>query len=118
MRIVNLTQHTLNIHHPGGVLVLLPSGEVVRASEARTATGTVNVGALKIPTDVCQLGAPIGVPEAPDFSRIWVVSALAAASMRDHNAVPSNVRLFRPGALVRNEAGRPVGCLGLTEVAS
>ena len=105
MKLVNLTPHTLNIHTPDGVVTLPPSGEVARVS-------TVSVSGLSvagdwgfIPTVTTTFGEVTGLPKRTESTALIVSGMVASAAPRDD--------VLSPGDLVRDENGRPVGCLGL-----
>ena len=105
MKFVNLTPHTLNILDPSAaeVLTLAPSGAVARVHISREVLGHADGVPLFIakPGDVENLPHP-----APDT--LYIVSGMV------RSAVPHRTDVFSPGALVRDDAGRPVGAIGLT----
>ena len=98
---INLTPHALNIHAPGGVVTIPPSGEVARV--ATVSEEAAPVGGIPTVTTAC--GEVTGLP-APVEGTVFVGSGLvASAAPRDD--------VLSPGDLVRDESGRPVGCRGL-----
>lgn len=108
--IVNLTPHTLNIlNADASVRVdVSPSGEVARVTTSRTQTGEVN----GLPLFTTTFGEVSGLPDATE-GVILVVSGLVAA----HPSVRNRTDVFSPGELVRDGAGQPVGCRGLSRSA-
>jgi hypothetical protein len=102
MRFINLTPHALNIHTSEGVVNLPPSGEVARVAMTRTPAGDV----AGIPTATVVYGEVSDLP-APVEGATFIVSGMVAAAVKRED-------VLSPGPLVRDEAGRPVGCLGLT----
>ena len=110
MTIINLTPHTLNIFNADGSVRVdvPPSGEVARVTTSRTQTGEVN----GLPLFTTTFGEVSGLPEATE-GVIYVVSGLVAA----HPSVRDREDVFSPGELVRDEAGKPIGCRGLSRSA-
>ena len=105
MKFVNLTPLALNVITPDGVITLEPSGKVARVEEVRSSTADVG----GIPVGLLAFGEVEGVP-APRKNTIYVVSGFVAAEIA-REGVRNDV--LCPGPLVRDENGRPVGCLGL-----
>ena len=101
MDLVNLTPHRLNIHTPGGVINVAPSGDIARVSTLDTPAGFVG----GIPTVRTTLGEVTGLPDPIDGT-IYIVSGMVAG------AAP-RPDVFSPGDLVRDDSGRPIGCRGL-----
>jgi len=101
MKLYNLTPHTLNVHTPDGVVNLPPSGAVARVATVSTPAAPMG----GIPTCTTTLGEVTGLP---DFQEgvVYIVSGMVAS------AAP-RPDVMSPGDLVRDESGRPVGCLGL-----
>lgn len=100
---VNLTPHSLNIIGTNGdVVTVPPSGSVARVSTQRVAGPQVD----GIDTYRVTFGQVEGLPE-PVPGTILIVSGMVAARVcRDD--------VFAPGELVRDSAGQPTGCKGLT----
>lgn len=98
---INLTPHTLNIHTPGDVIAIPPSGEVARVATVSVETDPVG----GIPTVKTTFGEVTGLP-APKEGVTLVVSGLVASAAPRYD-------VFSPGDLVRDASGRPVGCQGL-----
>jgi len=104
MNIVNLTPHELNVFNEDGqsVATIPASGQVARISVERKQIGDIN----GIPLFETKIGEPTGLPERqPDA--IYVVSYMFRANFDRED-------LWQPGELLRNEAGQPIGCIGLS----
>lgn len=100
---LNLTPHQINVYDGDTLAVTVPpSGQVARVSERATKVGTAEGAALY----TSQRGEVTGLPE-PVVGTLYVVSAQVRL------ALPERGDLASPGQLVRNEAGQPVGCVGL-----
>ena len=106
--IVNLTPHELKLHDEDGRLVATvpPSGQV-----ARVRTQSVRVGKTPegVPLYVTEFGDVEGLPE-PSEGTIYVVSGL----VRSHPSVAAREDVYSPGRLLRDDAGRVIGAVGLT----
>lgn len=102
--LINLTPHAVVIvdANHATVVSLAPSGNLARCAEASTLVDTVD-GVNYYATTY---GPVVGLPDPVEGVRL-IVSALVRA------AVPHRTDVCSPGILVRDEAGRPVGCLGL-----
>lgn len=102
--IVNLTPHDITIVDGNGdIQTTIPkSGTVARVAMKRVWTDCINgIGLYET-----QLGEVQDLPEREEGIR-YIVSALV------RTAVPDRVDLFSPGELVRDDAGRVIGCRGL-----
>lgn len=109
--ILNLTPHTLNVVGADGAHIadIKPAGIV-----ARVVTSTENAGIVAgIPVVRTTYGEIEGLPE-PEEATFFVVSSLLAAAAKAAGRDTSD--LLVPGRLLRNEAGQPVGCVGLSLV--
>lgn len=101
--IVNLTPHELNIHADDGTITTIaPSGAIARVSQQSERIATIDGIAIARNT----YGAVEGLPE-PKFGSIYVVSALVLQRTK-------RTDVFAPGEAVRDDAGRIVGCRGLS----
>lgn len=101
--LVNLTPHIINIVlEDGSTVNVPPSGKVARVEATFTPAGTVS----GVPVYRRKFGAVIGLPEFA-VDTVYIVSALVA------QAAP-RPDVYSPGELVRNDAGQPIGCKGLT----
>jgi hypothetical protein len=107
MKIVNLTPHTLNILNADGFggIDVAPSGKVARVKVDRRMVGEVQ----EIPLYETVFGEVFDLPEAEE-GVLFVVSGLVAA----HPSVRNREDVYSPGELVRDEAGKPIGCRGLS----
>ena len=107
MKIVNLTPHALTLKGVDGVLVVPPSGEVVRVSQTDTALGVVQVDGVELPLVAKQFGAVVGLPDAQD-GVLFVVSGMVRSALTGRDDV------WAPGPLLRDDAGNVVGANGLS----
>jgi hypothetical protein len=87
-KFVNLTPHMINVHQPDGVT----------RTQAEPLDG--------IPTYIVETGEITGLPE-PEAGVVYIVSGYVSGKVQRKDVVA-------PGELVRDEDGRPIGCLGLT----
>lgn len=103
MNIVNLTPHEINIFNADKehVLSVLSSG-VARCATIKNEVGNV----AGVPLFETTYGEVTGLPGQSED--IIIVSLLV------RQAVPNRSDLFSPGELLRNEAGQPIGCIGLS----
>jgi hypothetical protein len=102
---VNLTPHSINIHcQDGSVMTLPPSGDVARVSTVDTALP--NLGGV-VGFVSTSHGDVTGLPDAVVADQYYIVSGMVASATSGRNDVVS------PGALVRDDNGRPIGCSGL-----
>jgi len=109
-KLVNLTPHDINLvslDNDRPVLTIEASGVMARVAVTRKPGDTLNIGDTAISTSSAVYGAVTGLP-GPEEDTLYLVSALVA------QAAPNRVDLVTPGELVRDEAGRVVGCRGLT----
>jgi len=103
MALVNLTPHEITIHTETGAIILPPSGRTVRLDVARVPVGELDGIQLFQPI----LGGTVGLPDQIEGTTL-IVSALVAEGNPDRRDLAS------PGELIRNVAGQPVGCRGLS----
>jgi len=103
MSLINCTPHVITIITAGDDVVLSPSGIVPRLSVTRILVGMTDGIPVARPT----LGETENLP-APVAGTTLVVSALVAEANRHRQDLAS------PGELVRNAAGQPIGCRGLS----
>jgi hypothetical protein len=108
MKFVNLTPHAINIYNSEKQLVMTvpPSGAVARVQTQRKLSAVYD----GVEIYRTQYGNVENLP-APQKDTIYIVSALVAA------AVPRRDDVLQPGELLRNDAGQPVGCVGLQKGA-
>ena len=104
MTFVNLTPHTINVILPDGSVRDFPaSGSVARCSQSNIVVAELD----GIPITRQSFGEVVGLP-APQEGTRFIVSRLVAA------ACPDRDDLLIPGPLVRDAAGQPKGCEGLS----
>lgn len=101
----NCTPHSLNVLVGEEVIDLAPTGIVPRCSQSEVTAGEV----AGIPVTRQVFGEVIDLPE-PEEGVFFVVSRMVAA------ACPERRDLLIPGALVRDDEGRVVGCRGLSRL--
>lgn len=107
--IVNLTPHTLNVHLPdGSVRDIPPSGVVARVSTSEIPGDAID----GIPVGITTFGELVDLPE-PVAGTTYVVSGIVA----DAASATGRRDVVSPGPLVRDGAGRPIGCRGLARRA-
>lgn len=102
--IINLTPHAIDIRKQDGTMLHIePTAPAARVDEIRTALPAVGgIGVTRAAYGIVNnLPAP-----APDT--IYIVSMLVLSQCADRADV------FAPGALLRDDAGRPIGCDGLS----
>lgn len=106
----NCTPHDLNIVAREGMVTIPPSGIVPRCEQSEVEIGQIVLDDCIIPITAQKFGEVIDLPEQEDGVYL-VVSRLVAAACPDRND------LLIPGPLVRDEAGKVVGCKGLSKLA-
>lgn len=108
-KIINLTPHALNIYDSAGDLVqtVEPSGVVARASVTRYPES--KEGAIEIYRTHYGEPSTIG---APELGSIYVVSSIYLQSLRAYGRDDAGIVV--PGEAVRDDAGRQIGCIGLS----
>jgi len=106
MEIINLTPHTLNIFSPQGeeLLTIKPSGDVARVDVNMEGSGTLPG---PVPTFVATYGDIKALP-APEAGKTFIVSGIVEAAC-------DRPDVYGPGELLRDESGRPKGCIGLKQ---
>ena len=116
MSLINLTPHELRVRgDKGGWIVLPPSGQVARVATSRVAAGKIDPGQPnpgpgdnweEIPVSSVATGGVTGLPPV-------VEGVMLIVSQMVRVAVPHRMDVFSPGDLIRDDAGRPIGCDGL-----
>ena len=104
MKIVNATPHTLNIVCvDGSIREIAPSGIVPRISQVREISHVLDgIEIFRV-----QMGALEGMPDE-DGETVYVVSRMVL------DAAPERGDMLSPGELVRDGAGKVIGCKGLS----
>ena len=106
--IMNLTPHAVDIYGDEGLIVTVqPSGTVARVAEKRESCPPVAIGLTVIDVSRATYGAVTGLP-ASDGETIYIVSALVLAQCAGRQDV------YAPGPAIRDDAGRQMGCHGLS----
>lgn len=110
---MNLTPHAVDIYGDEGFIATVhPSGTVARVAEVRESAPPVQIGTdisgLYIPVSRATYGEVTGLPEPDGGETIYIVSALVLAQCAGRQDV------FAPGPAIRDDAGRQVGCHGLS----
>ena len=117
MKIINMTPHELNIRREDRTFVNVPapSKAAVEADPnliARCATQRTLIGEQDgIGIYETRFGAPSPLP-SEEADTIYVVSAIYLAGLRAADQDRGDV--FVPGEAIRDDAGRVVGCVGLS----
>jgi hypothetical protein len=107
MKLVNLTPHAINVYAGDGKTMLVTVEPTVPA--ARCKQEAACVGDLDgVPVYRMEFGEVENLP-APQDGTFYIVSRLVATAV-------NRADVFCPGAAVRDEAGRVVGCVGLSRV--
>jgi hypothetical protein len=108
MKIVNLTPHTLNIAQRDGTIFELASSGNARCKVKEEEVETIN----QISIYTASYGEVSGLPEPePEQDTVYIVSLLVAQAVASQQ--PERDDVFSPGELIRDDNGRPVGCVGL-----
>ena len=108
MKLVNLTPHSVTITTAGGRSLEVPaSGQVARVAAEATEAGEIWAGRCNpVPLITQTFGEVVGLP-APEEGKFFIVSALVRA------ACPDRYDIGSPADLVRDDAGRIIGCKAL-----
>ena len=109
MKIVNCTAHVVNVVVGDKVIDLAPSGINPRVSVKSELSESILISGTEVPVYQDTYGELNGLPEQQEGTFL-VVSRLVAA------AAKGRPDLLVPGALIRNEAGQPIGCKGLARI--
>ena len=106
MELINLTPHKLNIFSPSGeeLAAIEPSGDIARVDVNMEGSGTLPG---PIPTFVATYGDIEGLP-GPEAGKTFIVSGIVEAAC-------DRPDVYAPGELLRDESGRPKGCVGLKQ---
>ena len=108
MELINLTPHEVNLHLPAGRALTIPSsGEVARVATTPAEAGELWAGRCNpVPLITQTFGEVVNLPDPKDGD-FFIVSALVRA------ACPNRYDLGSPAELVRDDAGRIIGCRAL-----
>lgn len=121
MKIHNMTPHTITIV-VDGIKVDFPSEGVIRATqrdeqvdeiETEVNLGNSSAG-VSIPVFTSSFGEPEGVTNFIDPDAVYIVSAIAAQSLKKAGYDMS--RFLVPSGTIRDEQGRIIGCKGLARI--
>jgi hypothetical protein len=109
MKIVNLTPHALNVRDQNGnTIEIAPSGIVARVGEIRHDV----IPWFSEPIGVtCVLYGDVTNLPVPEKDTALIVSAMVLSAIPDAYC---RWDVFAPGPAIRDDAGRIIGCDGLT----
>ena len=104
VKFVNATPHVLNIVcADGSIREIAPSGIVPRLAQTRLVSHILDgIEIFRV-----QMGALEGMPDE-DGETVFVVSRMVLDS------IPERGDMLSPGELVRDSAGKVIGCKGLS----
>ena len=107
-KIINLTPHSINVIGDDNsvAITIEASGNVARCSQTIDIVDTINVNNIAIPVSSSSYGEVVDLP-APQDNTYYIVSRLVMS------ACPNRQDLLVPNDLVRDEAGRVIGCRSL-----
>lgn len=107
-KIINLTPHSVNVIRDDNsvAITIEASGNVARCSQTIDIVDTINVNNIAIPVSSSSYGEVVDLP-APQDDTYYIVSRLVMS------ACPNRQDLLVPNDLVRDEAGRVIGCRSL-----
>ena len=107
-KIINLTPHSVNVVGDDNsvVITLEASGNVARCSQTINIVGNITVNNVAIPISSSSYGEVVDLP-APQDNTYNIVSRLVMS------ACPNRQDLLVPNDLVRDDAGRVIGCRSL-----
>jgi hypothetical protein len=101
-KFINLTPHCITIFTDEGTKEIWPNGQVARIDQKTVVIGRVNgVDVVR-----AQYGDVVNLPE-PEPNMLLIVSAMVRV------ALPGRRDLLSPGDMVRDEAGKVIGCKNL-----
>ena len=104
IKIINLTQHNVNIVNKEGKIIKVfePSGIVARCTQSTTTLGKIN----DIPITQSTFGEVEGLPQE-EKNTFFIVSRLVLSACKDRHD------LLVPNELIRDENGNIIGCKSL-----
>ena len=104
--IVNLTPHDVTVVNGDHHQTIPASGSVARVDTVSTPAGVLFNGKSPIALTRTSYGAVVGLPDYQSGT-YYIVSALV------RQAVPHRTDVYSPSGLVRDAAGKVIGCSGL-----
>lgn len=106
--IINLTPHAISIvdENDSVVVTIEASGSIARCSQTINIVDSIDLNNVAIPISSSSYGEVVDLP-APQDGVYYVVSRLVMS------ACPNRQDLLVPNDLVRDEAGRVIGCRSL-----
>src|SRR5690554_1022699 len=105
----NLTPHPVTLILDGRTVTLPPDGAPPRVSTTETPAGAVAVDGAQVPIVQVGTGDLDGLPDQQPG--VWLIVSRTVAE-----AAPHRRDLVIPHGLVRDDAGRVVGCSALGQV--
>lgn len=107
-KIINLTPHSVNVIRDDNsvAITIEASGNVARCSQTINIVDTIDLNNVTIPVSSSSYGEVVDLP-APQDDTYYIVSRLVMS------ACPNRQDLLVPNDLVRDEAGRVIGCRSL-----
>lgn len=107
-KIINLTPHSINVIGDDNsvAITIEASGNVARCSQTIDIVDTISVNNIAIPVSSSSYGEVVDLPASQD-GVCYIVSRLVMS------ACPNRQDLLVPNDLVRDEAGRVIGCRSL-----
>jgi hypothetical protein len=105
IKITNLTPHVLNVRNMNGEMIAIqPSGQVARVATTKIILTPIDGIGVASST----FGKVEGLPPSEE-GVVYIASRLVLEAVKNERA-----DVFCPGDLIRNEAGQPIGCDGLS----
>ena len=107
-KIINLTPHAINVvdENDSVVVTIEASGNVARCSQTINIIDNITLNNVSVPISASCYGEVVDLP-APQDGVHYIVSRLVMS------ACPNRQDLLVPNDLVRDEAGRVIGCRSL-----
>lgn len=109
IKVVNCTPHDVNLITEKGNITFPRSGIIPRLTESQKKINSVNSNGIEIDIMEKSFLEPEGLPE-PQENTIFIVSALVAGAIKNRDD------LVIPNDIVRDEAGRIIGCKNLARI--
>jgi hypothetical protein len=105
----NLTPHPVVIHTTHGEITLAPDGPSPHLIDQRTAAGTLDIAGHPVPLWSAHPTRVANLPKPEPGTGLIVASLIAIAQ-------PDRTDLYVPADLIRDPAGQPIACRGLTHI--